>query len=157
MKLFNTLFVVSLSLCAIHISYAQDKNKTHSLFGNAFQQSENGKGTAVFESLKVNDTLKTQFSGRIVEVCQAKGCWMKVDLQDGNQVFVRFKDYGFFVPTDAAGKNVMANGKAFLEEMSVDEQRHYAEDAGASEDELVKITSPKRTYRFEADGVLIEN
>jgi len=50
---------------------------------------------------------------------------------------------------------VVMNGAAFLEEMSVDDQRHYAEDEGASEDELAQITAPKKTLRFEADGVLI--
>ena len=72
-------------------------------------------------------------------------------------MFVRFKDYGFFVPKDAAGKKVVMNGAAFLEEMSVEDQKHYAEDEGASEEELAQITAPKRTLRFEADGVLIAN
>jgi hypothetical protein len=82
---------------------------------------------------------------------------MKVQLESNEEVFVRFKDYGFFVPKDAAGKRVVMNGAAFFEEMSVEDQRHYAEDEGASEDELALITSPKKTLRFEADGVLIES
>ena len=81
--------------------------------------------------------------------------WMKVQLESNDEVFVRFKDYGFFVPKDAAGKKVVMNGAAFFEEMTVDDQRHYAEDEGASEDELAQITAPKKTLRFEADGVLI--
>jgi hypothetical protein len=80
---------------------------------------------------------------------------MKVNLS-GDEVFVKFKDYGFFVPLDAAGKEVVMNGKAFVEELSVDEQKHYAMDKGASKEEIEKITSPKKTLRFEADGVLIE-
>ena len=80
---------------------------------------------------------------------------MKVDLDDGNQVLVKFKDYGFFMPKDVAGKEVIINGKAFVEEMPVDEQRHYAEDAGKTPEEIAAITESKRTYSFEADGVLL--
>jgi len=42
-----------------------------------------------------------------------------------------------------------------VEEVSIDEQRHYAEDAGKSAEEIASITVPKRTYSFEADGVLV--
>ena len=81
---------------------------------------------------------------------------MKVDLEDGNQVMVKFKDYGFFVPKDIAGKEVIINGKAFVNEVPIDELRHYAEDAGKSKEEIVAITKPERTFSFEADGVLLK-
>ena len=42
-----------------------------------------------------------------------------------------------------------------IKEVSVDEQRHHAEDGGKSADEIASITEPKRTYSFEADGVLL--
>jgi len=93
---------------------------------------------------------------KVDEVCQSKGCWMKLNLEDGNQVMVKFKDYGFFMPKDIAGKEVIINGIAFVDEMSVEDQRHYAEDAGKSEDEIQAIKSPKKTYSFEADGVLLK-
>ena len=80
---------------------------------------------------------------------------MKLDMENGEQVMVKFKDYGFFVPKDIEGKQVIVNGKAFVNEMPVDEQRHYAEDAGKSQEEIALITTPKKTFAFEADGVLI--
>jgi hypothetical protein len=110
-----------------------------------------------FEGLKVGDTLNTKMVAKVDAVCQAKGCWMTLNLEDGNQVMVKFKDYGFFVPKDIAGKEVIVNGLAFVEEVSVDEQRHYAEDAGKSAEEIAAITTPKKTFSFEADGVLIKN
>ena len=113
------------------------------------------ENTTLYEGIKSSDTIQAQMIGEIKEVCQSKGCWMKVALAPDREVFVRFKDYGFFVPKDAAGKKVVMNGLAFLEEMSVEDQRHYAEDDGATKEEIAQITAPKRTYRFEADGVLI--
>ncbi|WP_241243877.1 DUF4920 domain-containing protein [Flagellimonas beolgyonensis] len=127
-------------------------------YGQEFEVSRKADKTAeTYTNLSAKDSVQTQLIGEITEVCQSKGCWMKVKLDADNEVFVRFKDYGFFVPKDAAGKKVAMNGAAFLEEMSVEDQRHFAEDEGASEDEIALITAPKKTLRFEADGVLISN
>jgi len=109
-----------------------------------------------FKSLKAGDTLAVKFTSKINEVCSKKGCWMKVDLTNGKQTMVRFKDYGFFMPLDANGNEVVVNGKAYVKETSVEELRHYAEDAGKTKEEIAKITESKRTFSFEADGVLMK-
>lgn len=109
-----------------------------------------------FMTMAVGDTINTKMSTKVIEVCQNKGCWMKVNLENGEEAMVKFKDYGFFMPKDIAGKDVILNGKAYVTELPVDEQRHYAEDAGKSAEEIAAITEPKKTYSFEADGVLIK-
>lgn len=109
-----------------------------------------------YSAMKVGDTVNSKMIATVDEVCQAKGCWMKLNMQNGEQVMVKFKDYGFFVPKDIQGKEVVVNGVAFVNEMSVDEQQHYAEDEGASAEEIAAITEPKKTWSFEADGVLIK-
>ena len=108
-----------------------------------------------YDGMAVADTLQAKFTGVVKEVCQEKGCWMKVELDGGEEAMVRFKDYGFFMPKDISGKEVIINGYAFVEEMSVEDQKHYAEDGGKSEDEIAKITKPKKTFGFEANGVLL--
>ncbi len=108
-----------------------------------------------YKGLKAGDTVPAKMKAKIVEVCSKKGCWMKLDMDGENQVMVKFKDYGFFMPLNAEG-DVVVNGKAFVTETSVDELRHYAEDAGKSKEEIAAITDPKFEYRFEADGVLLE-
>lgn len=107
-----------------------------------------------YKTLKAGDTLNLKFAGQIKEVCQKKGCWMKVDLGE-KDAMVTFKDYGFFMPKDLQDKNVIMEGKAYVEEMSVEDQRHYAEDGGATPEEALAITEPKKTYSFKAHGVLI--
>ncbi|NVK09994.1 MAG: DUF4920 domain-containing protein, partial [Tenacibaculum sp.] len=109
-----------------------------------------------FKNLKKGDTLNIKFTSTINEVCKKKGCWMKLDLGEEQESMVRFKDYGFFMPLNADNKEVIVNGKAFVTEISVDELQHYAKDAGKSEEEIAKITEPKYTYAFEADGVLMK-
>jgi len=109
-----------------------------------------------YKNMTVGDSISTKMVAKVDEVCQAKGCWMKLDIGNEEQVMVKFKDYGFFMPKNIAGKEVIVNGKAFVSEVSVEEQRHYAEDAGKSEEEIAAITETKRTYTFEADGVLLK-
>ena len=108
-----------------------------------------------YKGLKAGDTVNAKMKGTIVDVCSKKGCWMKLDMGDNNEVMVKFKDYGFFMPLNAEGE-VVVNGKAFVTETSVDELRHYAEDAGKSEEEIAAITAPKFEYQFLADGVLLK-
>ncbi len=108
-----------------------------------------------YKTMALGDSINTKIIAKVDEVCQAKGCWMKVNLGNDEQVMVKFKDYGFFMPKNIAGEEVIINGKAFVEEVSVDEQRHYAEDAGASSEEIAAITEPKKTLSLLADGVLL--
>lgn len=108
-----------------------------------------------FAELKEGDTLEVKFKSEINEVCQKKGCWMTLDLSDDKEAFVKFKDYGFFVPKNAQDKEVVVNGKAFVSIESVDVLKHYAKDAGKSQAAIDSITEPKVTYSFMADGVLI--
>ncbi len=109
-----------------------------------------------FRDLKVGDTINVKVASTINEVCSKKGCWMKVPLNKETETMVRFKDYGFFMPLDSKGKEVVLNGKAFVKETSVKELQHYAEDAGKSKEEIAKITEPKTEFAFEADGVLLK-
>ncbi len=110
-----------------------------------------------YQTMKEGDTMNLKFSSKINDVCQKKGCWMNVDLGKNEQAFIKFKDYGFFMPLNAKGEEVIVNGKAFLAIESVDEQKHYAKDAGKSQAAIDSITTPIKTYSFLADGVLIKN
>ena len=107
-----------------------------------------------YKNLKEGDTAVVKFKTEVLEVCQAKGCWMRLDMDD-KEAMVRFKDYGFFMPKNIAEKEVIVNGKAYVSEMSVEDQRHYAEDAGKTQEEIDAITDVKTTLSFEADGVLV--
>ena len=108
-----------------------------------------------YKTIQVGDSIDSKIKATVNEVCQAKGCWMTLNLGNNEEVMVKFKDYGFFVPKDISGKEVIVNGKAYVKEMTVNEQQHYAQDAGESEAEIANITEPKKTYFFEADGVLV--
>jgi hypothetical protein len=109
-----------------------------------------------FEDMIVGDTIHVKFASEIKEVCAAKGCWMKLPLTAEKEVMVRFKDYGFFMPLDSQGKEVVLEGKAFVQTTSVAELRHYAKDAGKSKEEIAAIITSKKEFSFEANGVLLK-
>jgi hypothetical protein len=108
-----------------------------------------------FKSLKKGDTIQVKFKTKINKSCKKKGCWMRLDLGNNEESLVRFKDYGFFVPLNSAGKDVVVNGKAYLDVVTVAQLQHYAKDEGLSQDEINKITEDEVTYAIESDGVLL--
>lgn len=109
-----------------------------------------------YENLRSGDTINEKFKTTINSVCQVKGCWMVLELPGVDDVRVKFADYGFFVPKDIIGKEVIVRGKAFVEVTSIEEQKHFAKDAGKSIDEIVSIREPEKSFGFIADGVLIK-
>lgn len=95
------------------------------------------------------------FEGEITEVCSKAGCWVNINKGDGETFMVRFKDH-FTIPikTDV-GTNAFLHGVAFMDTIPVDILRHYAEDAGKSQEEIEAITEPKFELNFVADGIAI--
>jgi hypothetical protein len=102
-----------------------------------------------------NDRYSGKVSGKVEEVCQEKGCWMKLGKSNGESLMVKFKDYKFFMPKDIVGKEVVLEGDAMIKEVPVKQLQHYAKDAGKSEDEIKKIKEPKKEVQFVAKGVLV--
>ena len=98
-----------------------------------------------------------KIEGKILSSCPMKGCWMKIKSEE-DTILVRFKDYGFFVPKNGIeGEKAIVNGKISFEKLSVEQLRHYAEDAGKSQEEIKLIKEPQVSLTFLADGVYIEN
>lgn len=102
------------------------------------------------------DSIDVKLEAKIITVCKKKGCWMDLDLENGETMKVRFKDYEFFVPKDADGKTAILEGRAKKDVLDVATLRHYAEDAGKSADEIAAITEDEKAYSFEAVGVIIK-
>tara|TARA_Y200000002_G_C22227180_1_gene474028 strand:+ start:113 stop:571 length:459 start_codon:yes stop_codon:yes gene_type:complete len=98
-----------------------------------------------------------KIEGKILSSCPMKGCWMKIKSEE-DTILVRFKDYGFFVPKNGIeGEKAIVNGKISVEKLSVEQLRHYAVDAGKSQEEIKLIKEPQVSLTFLADGVYIEN
>ena len=87
------------------------------------------------------------------KVCAKKGCWFTLKGEGvESPVRVRMKDYGFFVPRNAATAKAVVEGTLKVRDMPKDEAQHYAEDEGKSKEEVAKIEGGK-TYEFTATSV----
>tara|TARA_B100000900_G_scaffold402039_1_gene407412 strand:- start:221 stop:619 length:399 start_codon:yes stop_codon:yes gene_type:complete len=125
-------------------------------YGNIFDDKENNLNFKATE-LKNLKYESVQISGVIQSSCPMKGCWMEIKTND-ETVFVKFKDYSFFVPVRGIkGKKATIRGDIFFDTLSVTEQKHYAYDAGKSSEEINNINKPKVIVTAIAEGVLIED
>ena len=135
---------------------ADSSKKNHlNYYGEKITADNAIEAAMISSQIAGKDSLDTKLKGKIVDVCQKKGCWMNVDLGNNKTMRVSFKDYSFFVPKDAAGKSVVIDGRAYNGTTSVEELRHYAKDAGKSDEEIAKIINPESSLTFEAKGVII--
>ncbi len=100
------------------------------------------------------DSTFVKLTGTVNAVCQKKGCWMTLDLSNGETMRVTFKDYGFFVPKDLTGE-VVIEGKALKKITPMEDLKHFAEDEGKSAEEIAQITEDEEQLVFEAIGVAI--
>lgn len=126
-------------------------------YGEKIDEQNSITASELKTAMTGKNEMNVKVTGKITEACQSKGCWMKMDLGDGSTMRVKFKDYGFFVPKNSGGKTAVIQGKAFIEETSVAELKHYAEDAGKTKEEIAAIREPKRQLAFEAEGVILKD
>jgi hypothetical protein len=144
------LSVILVTLMILHNAQAQTAN-----FGDPLSDTKAVKATKLAKTMDGKDAIQVKLDGTILEVCQMKGCWMTVETGKGEEIRVTFKDYGFFVPKDAAGKKAVFEGEAKMETVDVATLKHYAEDAGKSKEEIDAITEPETKLTFVASGVEI--
>lgn len=98
---------------------------------------------------------EVKIKAKITEVCPKKGCWLKLELENGETAMVKMKDYGFFLPLAAKGKTVIIDGEVNLKTTSVAELKHYAEDAKKTKEEIDAIKEPKKEVKVMAKGIVI--
>jgi hypothetical protein len=105
--------------------------------------------------LEKAESVDGKIKGKIIEVCEKKGCWLKLQVNDSTTAMVKMKDYGFFLPVAAKGKTVVIDGETKMKTTSVAELKHYAEDAKKSKEEIAAITKPEREIRVTAKGIVV--
>jgi hypothetical protein len=94
-----------------------------------------------------------EVSGVIVRSCKKEGCWMEMaDKDGGKSVRVTFGDHAFFIPLNAAGLKVRAQGTFKMKVLSKEHVDHLINDDGAKFDNR----NPDGTVTevsFDATGV----
>lgn len=104
--------------------------------------------------LEGKQSADVKVKGKVVEVCKAEGCWIRMQTASG-PMMIKMKDHAFMVPLALNGKTIVAEGTAAVKETSVEMQKHLLEDAGKSKAEIDAITNPKKEIILQATGILV--
>ena len=124
---------------------------SHEVFGSTLP--ETGTPLSLADLMKDDQKYLDQevlVATRIAKVCQKKGCFF-VAQEGPSTARVTFKDYGFFIPTDSSGKNVVLLGTFSRKSVSKEQAEHYAADLG----ETAKSTPEKFEYSIIASAIKI--
>lgn len=149
---FSLLVIAGLSV------QAQDKEKVQASKGVVYGEVSEEKSPVSVDDIKdklVGNKFEGQVKGKVVEVCKAEGCWIRLQRADGTAMLVRAKDHAFLMPENIVGKTVLIEGNAVIKEVTEDMRKHYAEDAGKSKEEIAKIKGPEKDVQFAAKGVKV--
>lgn len=152
----NIVFTLSLLFCAVCYSLTASAQAL-SYHGARIDTTGAISPDQVMATIKQSGgSAQVKVKGEVQEVCKAKGCWMTMNLSNGEEMRILFKDYGFFVPTNAEHQIAYMEGVATIKTTSVETLRHFAMDKGMSEEEAkASITEPKTGISFEASGVVL--
>lgn len=143
-KVLLGLFIISASL----------SGQTRS-FGEKIEEGSIIENSKIQNLFLAKEKFNAKLKAKVTDVCQMKGCWMKLEIGDEKDIMVNFKDYSFFVPKNIIGKEVIVSGEAFKRNISVDELKHYARDRGENESAISLIVEPKEIYSLTAKGVIL--
>ncbi len=166
MKIFITLVFSILILVSCQNQQTQKettKKETISIekqvngvvYGKSINDDNITDATNLPSLLKSNNEKNLKLRGEVYEVCQGSGCWVEIEIGNGEIVHITFKDEAFTLPKDIAGKNAVISGIASTEIISVEMQKRIAKKEGLTQEKINNITEPLTEYYFEADGVTL--
>lgn len=94
-----------------------------------------------------------EVNGVIVRSCKKEGCWMEMaDKEGGKSVRVTFGDHAFYIPLNAAGMKVKAQGVFKTKVLSKEHVDHLIKDDGAKFDNR-NADGTVTEVSFDATGV----
>lgn len=144
--------------CGSEPEVKADPTGSYNMYGAEIDDTDAIPVAELLTQMEGQTEIQAKVKGTVLGSCIKKGCWMTMDLENGEDMMVRMKDYGFFVPTEGLeGLECIVEGKAFMDTVTVEMLQHYAEDAGKSAEEIAAITEPEFALAFLADGILIES
>ncbi len=127
-----------------------------------------GKGLSLTDTTLISEILSKpdQFvgktlmvKGRIVDVCEKRGCWIALAGDKPHQTLrIKVRDGEIVFPLEAKGKMAVAEGVFQKFELSkeqvIKQKKHHAEEHGESFDPAT-VTGPETYYQIKGSGARI--
>lgn len=130
LTLFSVTYANANDADVIRLSEPVSVTDTHEVFGTI--PAEHSTTLSLTELVSNQDKYADQvvtIETEVAQVCQKKGCFF-IARDDDAVARISFKDYGFFIPTDAGGKTVKLTGTFNRQAVSQEQADHYAADLG---------------------------
>ena len=149
----STLLAGTKGNAVLRLSEAVETGPNYEVFGNPMPDKTAGLSlTDLIERKQTYLEKEVRVSATITQVCQAKGCFF-IAMEDEKWARITFRDYAFFVPTDAANSRVLIEGIFSEIQLSNSQAHHYRTDLGSKNHSVEEASSPE--YWIEASSVLI--
>ena len=128
----STALAGSVSTDVLRLSEPVEMGSNYEVFGDPMPNKSAGFSLIDLIDRKQGHLgKKVRVSAKITQVCQAKGCFF-IAMEDENWARITFRDYAFFVPTDAANSRIIVEGVFSEIHLSKAEADHYRSDLGSS-------------------------
>lgn len=124
------------------------------IFGEAVDSTQAIKSADLKQKMQGLSTINVTISGKVVDVCKAEGCWMKLDLGDEKQLLIRMKNHSFSVDDVVKGKYAFVKGTVRYDTVSVESLKKHAKENGESDSIVSALTVPQINLVMEATGVM---
>lgn len=129
-------------------------------FGAGLSLHETTSLTTILSNPDAYVGKQVQLKGMIVEVCESRGCWLKLaGDQPFEQIRVKVTDGEIVFPLEARGKQGTVEGvvEKFVQtrEEVIKYRRHYAEERGESFDPAT-VSSGETFYQLRGLGAEID-
>ena len=158
------IFIIALFITCTSAVFAQPNNnlirlsepayetEKYELFGEPIKESDFQPAVRLAE---IVDSKQKEGPVKLVttvaQVCQKKGCFF-IARDENYTARITFKEYGFFIPTDSEGKEVVLVGEFSVKTLSEDQAKHFAEDAGENPG---KISGDQKEYSVVASSIIV--
>ena len=148
-----TVLAGTKSTAVLRLSEAVETGPNYEVFGAPMPDKTVGLSLTELIAQKQDYLGKeVRVSATITQVCQAKGCFF-IAIENDKWARITFRDYAFFVPTDAANSEVLIEGIFSEMQLSNAQAQHYNRDLGSSSSAAKVDSSPE--YSIVASSVLI--
>lgn len=151
----KSLIFMLITVFALDSFAAEQKYGTGADFSKAVPMSEIMKSPEAYIGKEVT------VSGKIVDVCEKRGCWVQLtsDVQD-ERVRVKVKDGEIIFPLDSRGKKAAARGEFKKLDMDLEQTKKYLEhiaEENKKKFDPASVKEPMVVYQVQATGAVIQD
>nr|WP_294900847.1 DUF4920 domain-containing protein [uncultured Pedobacter sp.] len=124
------------------------------LIGDSVLDNNIKDSESVLAIIVPDNTTKVKLRG-VVKKVSKKGNWLQMTANNKKEILVNFGDKAIFFPQSMTGKEVVLDGQAKLETLSVEQQKSFAIENEIAPKQSSSIKGFKEVVLFEAKGVVI--